>query len=77
MGKAWELPLGLLHYRGISSRTALITVHSIIFIIILFFGRVACGILVARAGIKPAPAALEEGVFTTGPPGKPQKVNFI
>ena len=30
----------------------------------------ACGILVPRPGIEPAPPALEGGFFTTGPPGK-------
>ena len=35
-----------------------------------FFGRDACGILVPRPGIKPAPPALEGEVLTTEPPGK-------
>ena len=30
----------------------------------------ACGILAPRPGIEPAPAALEDEVPTTGPPGK-------
>ena len=36
----------------------------------VFFGHVACGILVPQPGIEPTPPALEGGVLTTGPPGK-------
>ena len=37
-----------------------------------FFGFETCGILVTRAGIKPAPPALEGEVLTAGLPGKSQ-----
>ena len=37
---------------------------------------VACGILVPRPGIEPASPALQDGFFTTGPPGKSQFVFF-
>ena len=35
-----------------------------------FFDRKTCGILVLCPGIKSPPPALEDGVLTTGPPGK-------
>lgn len=35
---------------------------------------VACGILVARLGIKPKSSALEVQTLNTGLPGKPQKM---
>ena len=35
-----------------------------------FLAREACGIIVPQAGIKPTGPALEDGVLTTGPPGK-------
>ena len=35
-----------------------------------FFGHEACRILAPRPGIEPAPPALEDGVSTTGLPGK-------
>ena len=35
-----------------------------------FFDRKTCGILVLCPGIKSPPSALEDGVLTTGPPGK-------
>ncbi|XP_060140769.1 RNA-binding protein 38 isoform X2 [Globicephala melas] len=41
-----------------------------------FFGCEACGILVPRPGIEPAPPALEGKVPTTGPPGKSLSVSF-
>ena len=34
----------------------------------------ACGNLVPRPGIEPTSPALEGGFFTTGPPGKSQKM---
>ena len=52
------------------------------FVIILFqfhvlvFGRQACGFLVPRPGIEPAPPALGSKVLTTGPPGMSQGVLF-
>ena len=42
-----------------------------------FFGRVACGILVPKPGIEPAPPALEGEVLTTGPSEKPHYLSFI
>ena len=36
---------------------------------VLAFGRQACGFLVPRPGIEPAPPALGSKVLTTGPPG--------
>ena len=41
-----------------------------LFYVFGFLGCEACGILVPRPGIKPAPPALESEVLTTGPPGK-------
>ena len=41
-----------------------------------FSGREARGILAPRPGIKPAPAALEGEVLTTGPPGESQNWLF-
>ena len=35
-----------------------------------FFGHEACGILVPRPGIEPAPSASEGEVLTTEPPGE-------
>ena len=37
-----------------------------------FFGRKACGIIAPWPGVESAPPALEGGVLTTGPPGKPK-----
>ena len=39
---------------------------------VLVFGHQACGFLVPRPGIKPAPPALGSKVLTTGPPGMSQ-----
>ena len=39
---------------------------------VLVFGRQACGFLVPRPGIEPAPPALGSKVLTTGPPGMSQ-----
>ena len=38
--------------------------------LLCYFGHKTCGILAPQLGIKPAPAALESKVLTTGPPGK-------
>ena len=35
------------------------------------FGPKVCGVLAPRPGIELSPPALEGGVLTTGPPGKP------
>ena len=40
------------------------------------FGRKACGILALWPGIEPKPSVLEEGVITTGPPGKSLEAGF-
>ena len=40
----------------------------------VFFDQKACGILVPRQGIKPAPPALEAEALTTGSPGKSQRL---
>ena len=42
-----------------------------------FFGHEACGILAPQTGIKPAPAALEGEVLTTGPPKKSLELHFL
>ena len=41
------------------------------------FGHKACGVLAPRPGIKPTPPALEDGLLTTGPPGKFLLIFFI
>ena len=44
----------------------------LLFYVLGFFGRKACGILAPRPGIEPAALAMEGEVLTTGPPGKSQ-----
>ena len=40
------------------------------FFLAMHVGPFACGTLIPRPGIEPAPPALEAQVLTTGPPGK-------
>ena len=42
----------------------------LLFYVLVFFGRKACGILAPRPGIEPVLPALEGKVLTTGLPGK-------
>ena len=56
------------------SQSLLHTVNSLLYILFFFFPflpqLLACGILLPRPGMKPAPPASETRVSTTGPPGK-------
>ena len=42
-----------------------------------FFGCEACEILPSRTGIEPTPAALEDEVLTTGPPGTSHIISIL
>ena len=49
----------------------------LLFYVLVFWLRVACGILAPWPGIEPVPPALEGEVLTTGPPGKSPDQRWI